>query len=253
MLAAIIGGVAVYDRVAARGGDIDRKTARTLPEVLLLGGFVGAHLVHVLFYHPELLRADPWVLLKVWAGISSIGGFAGAALAGAWLLRRRGQPVLPYADRVVVALTVGWIFGRLGCASAHDHPGHRTEFWLAVAFPDGARHDLGLYELLYALVVLLPLMLAITRRPWRTGLPTGWWLAAYGGARFGLDFLRAADRPFVDARYGGLTPAQYGALVMLTAGVLLLWRMRRYPGPLQPALWGRPERGGDRPAVPGVV
>ncbi len=235
---AIVAGVWVYDRAVARGGDVDRKTARALPEIVILGGFVGAHLVHVLAYHPELMRDDPWALLKIWAGISSVGGFAGATLAGWILLRTRRQRFAPYADRLVVGLTAGWIFGRLGCATAHDHPGRLTEFVLGVAYPDGVRHDLGLYELLFTVLVLVPLVAVLTRRPWRTGTVTGWWLAVYGTARFGLDVLRATDRSFVDARYLGLTPAQYVSAAMVVVGVATLLVARRRGWPVQPALWG---------------
>ena len=238
---AIVVGVAVYDRVVARGGDVEPGS--WLPEVTVVGGLVGAHLVHVLAYHPELMRDDPWVLVKIWAGLSSVGGFVGAALAALVLLRAKRQAFFPYADRLVVGLTVGWIFGRLGCATAHDHPGRLTDFPLGVAFPDGVRHDLGLYELLLTLFVLLPLLVAASRRPWRTGTLLGSWLAVYGAARLGLDVLRATDRSFVDARYLGLTPAQYVSAAMLVGGVALLVRSRRAHWSLQPPLWGRPELG----------
>jgi phosphatidylglycerol:prolipoprotein diacylglycerol transferase len=237
----IVVGVMVYDRVVARGGDVEPGS--WLPEVTVVGGLVGAHLVHVLAYHPELMHDDPWVLVKVWAGISSVGGFAGAAVAASVLLRLRRQPFVPYADRLVVGLTVGWVFGRLGCATAHDHPGSLTDFPLGVAYPDGVRHDLGLYELLLTLLVLLPMLIVASRRPWRTGTLTGLWLAVYGAARLGLDVLRATDRSFVDARYLGLTPAQYASGAMLVAGLGLLVRSRRAHWSLQPPLWGRPELG----------
>ena len=39
-------------------------------------GFVVGHLVHVLAYNPHLIDEEGWVvLIKVWAGFSSNGGF----------------------------------------------------------------------------------------------------------------------------------------------------------------------------------
>ncbi|TMA38276.1 MAG: prolipoprotein diacylglyceryl transferase, partial [Deltaproteobacteria bacterium] len=49
----------------------------------------------------------------------------------------------------------------------------------------------------------------------------------YGSSRFVLDFLRARDLPYSDARYFGLTPAQYGALLLMMWGLWKLARGRR--------------------------
>jgi phosphatidylglycerol:prolipoprotein diacylglycerol transferase len=48
----------------------------------------------------------------------------------------------------------------------------------------------------------------------------------YGVGRFGLDFLRARDLPYVDARYLGLTPAQYACIALVLFG---LWRLTNRP------------------------
>lgn len=234
----IVVGVGFYDRISLRGGDIDRRIARGLPEAGIIGGFIGAHLVHVLFYHPELLEGDPWVLLRFWAGISSIGGFFGGAIAVIALLKYRKQKLAPYGDRVLFALSIGWFFGRLGCATAHDHPGQLTDFFMGVAFADGVRHDLGLYEFLFTALLLLPLLFWLSRRPFRSGTLMATILVSYAPLRFGLDFLRATDRAFVDARYLGLTPAQYGVMIMFASGVVMLWLGKKQNWPIQPPLWG---------------
>ncbi|MHB8873265.1 MAG: prolipoprotein diacylglyceryl transferase family protein, partial [Myxococcaceae bacterium] len=44
----------------------------------------------------------------------------------------------------------------------------------------------------------------------------------YSASRFGLDFLRATDLSFVDARYAGLTPAQWVVLGLFGVGVWLV-------------------------------
>ena len=137
---------------------------------------------------------------------------------------------MPYADSLGYGLATGWMFGRLGCFTAHDHPGLHTSFFLAVKYPDGPRFDLGLLEALWAMGVALTF--AILRRKRR---PLGIYVTiltlAYAPVRFGLDFLRARDVANPDARYGGLTPAQWGCMLALGAGIgLLIWttmNMRR--------------------------
>jgi len=143
---------------------------------------------------------------------------------------KNGEPFMPYADSLGYGLSIGWMFGRLGCFSAHDHPGKFTEFFLGVHYPDGVRHDLGLDEALWAAgIALIFWLLARKNRP--LGLYVTALSLAYAPVRFGLDFLRAHDVAGADPRYFGLTPAQWGSMGVLGAGVgLLLW-MRNHRNP----------------------
>ncbi len=143
---------------------------------------------------------------------------------------------MPYADSVALGLAVGWIFGRTGCFTAHDHPGRHTDFFLAVRYPDGPRHDLGLDELLFTIVITIVLFL-YARRPRVPGRVIGLFATMYAPVRFGLDFLRARDVALPDERYGGLTPAQWACMACLAVGVWLLTRKGEVlpPAPTAPA------------------
>ncbi len=92
-------------------------------------------------------------MLNVWSGLSSFGGFLGALIAFLYYTKREKISRLDYADSVAPGLAVGWIFGRTGCFTAHDHPGRHTSFFLSVNYPDGPRHDLGLDELLFTIAM----------------------------------------------------------------------------------------------------
>jgi phosphatidylglycerol:prolipoprotein diacylglycerol transferase len=95
-----------------------------------------------------------------------------------------------------------------------------------VAFPDGARHDLGLYDVLLLLAITVVLY-AVAHRHILEGRLLALLALLYGSGRFALDFLRARDLPYVDARYLGLTPAQYGAALLVLWGFYVLARRRR--------------------------
>jgi phosphatidylglycerol:prolipoprotein diacylglycerol transferase len=112
----------------------------------------------------------------------------------------------------------------------HDHPGKVTSFFLAVddyrfgAPPYQPRHDLGLYEVLYSLVII-GLFVWLERRKRR---PVGFYCAllpiAYAPVRFFLDFLRATPLEGGDVRYAGLTPAQWASILMVGIGVAV-WQL----------------------------
>ncbi|MGA6994106.1 MAG: prolipoprotein diacylglyceryl transferase family protein, partial [Candidatus Deferrimicrobiaceae bacterium] len=147
------------------------------------------------------------------------------------------------------AFPFAWAIGRLGCTVAHDHPGTITHFPLGVSLstPEArayigyfygaagrladlpgtetlanmAYHDLGWYEFLYTLLVIVPAFLVLDRKPRPTGFFPIAFVLLYLPMRFFLDFLRLSD-----ARYGSLTFAQYAAIAGFAAtGYILLRRV----------------------------
>jgi phosphatidylglycerol---prolipoprotein diacylglyceryl transferase len=190
---------------------------------ILITGFIVAHLFDVVAYqtfggHPTL-----WDILNPIAGFSSFGGFIGAVSALIIWCKVKGQDIMPYADSLGYGLASGWMFGRLGCFTAHDHPGNHTHFFLAVNYPEGPRHDLGFDEALWA--AGMTLMFALLRRKRRPlGLYVSLLTLCYAPVRFGLDFLRVRDGLEADPRYYGLTPAQWCCIVVLFASLgVLRW------------------------------
>lgn len=193
---------------------------------IVIGGFLGGHVLDVVFYHPALVFRDPSVLANLASGQSSFGGFIGATV-GAWLWARvRRRRLVPFAEVVASSFPVAWVIGRLGCAAAHDHPGVRSNLWFAVAFPGGARLDLGAIEA-FLVLPLAVVVLWLRRRPRPAGFFVGLMCAYYAPLRFTLDLFRARDLPGADARYAGLTPAQWGACLLFGVGLYFLtqkWR-----------------------------
>lgn len=162
------------------------------------------------------------------------------------------RPVLPFCDLILSVFPVAWVFGRAGCSSVHDHPGAVAAAGapLAVAYPsaipsftDGPghhidvgpitfiqgnfpRYDLGLLELMFAIV--LASALALT---WRRRLATGTYIVvvclAYAPVRFMMDFLRVRDVQGADPRYGGFTPAQWACIMLFVFGIGVAVYVRR--------------------------
>lgn len=209
--------------IRAREAGIDTKVFESSMEWGIGGGLLLSHMAEIILYQPWKLKAEGWLtLLKFWDGLSSYGGFFGGVLVFAVYYRivtRRSW--WKQADPLIQGMVVAWIFGRFGCTMSGDHPGPRTTVWWAYPYPDGPRHNMGLYELLFTAVVLLPANLLLRR--WKP--PVGSFVAMncllYGAGRFALDFLRSTDRSDSDPRYGGLTLAHYCSLSIFLFGLVV--------------------------------
>jgi phosphatidylglycerol---prolipoprotein diacylglyceryl transferase len=191
----------------------------------VLAGVVGGHLVHLFAYHPEELR-EPWRIFMLWEGLSSMGGLLGGVVAAIVWFRVKRIPFRDYSDAFALGIAPGWGVARIGCFTVHDHPGVLTSFPLAVRFPDGPRHDLGLYEAIL-LLSLGAVLWTLHRRNVLRGALLPLLAVSYGGGRFLLDFLRARDVPYADARHLGLTFAQYTGIALVAWGSARLVRVRR--------------------------
>ena len=220
VFAAVIAGFEIVVRRAARLG-WERNLALDIVLWTIAAGFVGSHLFDVVAYQPEAMRRNPLLLLEVWGSMSSFGGLLGGIAGGFWITRRRrlsAAKVGEFFDIAAFAFPFAWIFGRLGCALAHDHVGIATDSFLAVRFPDGPRFDLGLLELIWT-VAIAALFLALDRKARPAGFFTGLFFALYGPVRFALDVLRTGDE-----RWLGWTAGQYLSVAATVTGVALLVR-----------------------------
>lgn len=196
---------------------------------VLIGGIIGGRLGHILFYDIEHFIVHPVDIIKIWeGGMSSFGGMFGAVIAFLLMMKKRQknkQLLLQYADVFMWASLYGWIIGRIGCLMIHDHLGKPCNCFLSIQTPDGPRLEMSLLEILS--LIPLAIYFFATRKRVR---PAGWSLSViaiyYGILRFILDFFRATDLPHSDARYFGLTPAQYFAMVFVVFGVGLLLKLR---------------------------
>jgi phosphatidylglycerol---prolipoprotein diacylglyceryl transferase len=225
-------GILVGSRLTRdRGRELglaDDRVASMITTILICG-FLFSHYFDVVAYQMSGEKPTLWQWLWPFSGISSYGGFMGAVGGLFWWCRRNKTSVMPYADSLGYGLALGWAFGRTGCFTAHDHPGRLTDFVLAVKYPGGARHDLGLYEALWAYGVALLFFVLKKRGNQPLGIYVSILVLGYAPVRFFLDFLRATDVHGADPRYFGLTPGHYLSIATLVAGLLLTrWTWRHH-------------------------
>lgn len=289
---AVVLGAYIAQRKAEEAGLSPRVMADAAIWFVLIG-FIVAHIFAVVFYYPDrifgqecasqamcqnahyqgIFKAPAEIicqengrcnngswssLIMIWNGISSVGGFLGAAIAivifgkvsriplipGVFELQgAKGRPLMKYLDCAAYGMAFAWIFGRMACAVAHDHPGRVTDSFFGIPFPKAdwpmwitpealamypdtpyiVRYDLGFMEMLFAIVISAAFfIISRLKKDLRPGFYAAnlvFWYAPY---RLFLDSLRATDIDGADPRNAlGMTPAQVTVLFMLLAGVLI--------------------------------
>jgi len=212
----------------------------------VVGGIIGARLLHVLDRLDFYLR-EPLQIFAIWTGgIAVWGAVIGGALSGYYIALRRRVPIGNTADAAVSGLGLGLAIGRIGDIINGEH--HATDCLTGICVgythPDtlgqpGPVHLAIGYEMVYVLATVglaLWLYLLRERTPSGSGLrralPLGsifWlWTFLYGLGRFVISFLRIADPTSIL----GLRQDQLvGLATMLVAIVLLgyLYTRRREP------------------------
>jgi phosphatidylglycerol:prolipoprotein diacylglycerol transferase len=254
-------GAEVMRRYALKRG-ADEDDLRGLTGWVVVTGFIGAHVFDILAYEQDKLAKDPLILLKLWDGISSYGGFLGGAM-GWWFYVwwKRLTPGM-WADSTVIGLLLGFSIGRIGCTLVHDHIGRATDFALGVDYPvreliardvyeeiqrSGHHvgsviraHNMAMYELAYLIPVnaLILAMAFSKKKRWPAGLLAVLTGLLYAPVRFVLEFWRLNQS---DTRYAGLTFAQWLSIVAFGAALYILTKIWKHgsPAPLEDELGGR--------------
>jgi phosphatidylglycerol:prolipoprotein diacylglycerol transferase len=267
----VLVGAELCRRYSQRFG-VDDDDLRKLTGWVVVSGFLGAHVFDVLAYQREEFGEDPLLLIKVWKGISSYGGFLGGGIGlSAFIWMRRMRWGLVY-DIIGVGLLPGFTIGRIGCSIVHDHIGRATDFFLGFDYPKQAlqhrfcpapytcdppefphlgaitrAHNLGFYELLYLIpVCAIILGLAFSKKRTPAGMLAVIAVILYAPVRFFFEYLRLNTS---DPRYAGLTFAQWMSVVAFGFAVYALVQLIRHgkPAPLAAELGDRV--GGYRDGV----
>lgn len=222
-------------RSYGRRCDVDEDDLRALTFWVLVSGFVGAHVFDVLAYQSTELARRPVLLVELWNGLSSFGGFLGGAIAFTLFVRARRLPIRTMADITMMGLLPAFTIGRVACTVVSDHIGGAVNpsSWyapLAMEYPRALNlgqladrypgssetilaWNLGFLELvgLLPITALILTMALRAGRSARPGLLAALATFLYAPIRLGVDFLRPVE---MHPRYLLLTFAQWGSLLV---------------------------------------
>ena len=228
---------------------LDTDSVYSVAVWAIIGGVVGARLLHVIDFWGDIYKHDPISIVYVWRGGIAIygailGGFVGGALyiiirnseqfLAAWgrffpFLGKPGRAPLPgigrLADITAPAVLLSMAIGRIGDIFNGEHFANATDLPWGVIYTHAKSPGFGLpashpavaYELLFDLVLLAAIWPLRNRlRP--HGMFFALYLGTYSVGRFFLSFLRVE----VNEYWGGLNEAQIVALIVILLTVPLL-------------------------------
>lgn len=176
---------------------LDPKLVHDFVPYALLGGIVGARLYYVVFSRPAYFLEHPIEIFAVWhGGIGVIGSLIGGFVAALWYCRRRGVSILTFGDVLAPGIALGQTLGQFACLANGDSYGRPTDLPWAIVYTDPRSfaplhvplHPIEIYEMLGYFAVYLIVRRMGRRAPAGRGLMT--YLAAYGVARFAMEFFR---------------------------------------------------------------
>lgn len=244
MLLGCVLAVEIALREARRSGESPRAILH-LSGFAILGGLVGARVLHIVAVAPETYLADPARLLRVWeGGMVFYGGFLGGlATVGLWS-RLRGPSLARLGDIFAAPLMMGLAFGRIGCLSAGCCFGRPIDWGTGREWPWGVTflsgqvpsalrgvplHPTQVYASLNALVLLLA-VIALRRRQRFDGQVMWTLVLAYGVTRSVLELFRLdLTRRFLFEEAWGqvLSTSQAISVPLVLLAAVMLVRGRR--------------------------
>jgi len=198
---------------------------------LVIGGFVGARLYHVLssieYYSHHAID-----IFKVWNGGLSIYGAVLSGLVCVLLFAKSYKlKALYLLDWLTPSLVLGQIIGRFGNFFNYELYGYPTHLpwkmfvpvqFRGIAYQNNAFfHPLFLYEAIGNAIILF-ILLKVLKKP-LPGALFLWYVLLYNVLRFFLEFLRIQSTIAF-----GLRINAYVSLVLAIAAVALLWRRSTY-------------------------
>jgi phosphatidylglycerol:prolipoprotein diacylglycerol transferase len=211
VIATFLGSIIAL-RLADHDGASRVHTARAIA-FAYLGALLGGYLFEAVRAVPAAVLAGSWAPIAH-AGRAAYGGLLFAIAAAAFYLRRTGQPLAPFFDRVAIGTGLAFALVRTGCFMAGCDYGHPTAGLLGVRFPPGSLaaldhfhrgfvplgapslpvHPTELYEAALGLFAGALAGLRLRGAP-RDGRAFATFLGVYAAGRFAIELLRGdADR-----------------------------------------------------------
>lgn len=205
---------------------------------MILAGIVVSRIHYVLVTDPGMVVRAPLDLFKIWqGGITWYGGVLGGVPAIALYAWKKGLPIWTSYDIVAPGVSIGHVFGRLGCLMAGCCHGRSAPVgaWYGITFPEGVGSLAPTGMALYPTQVMESGMefLIFLFLVWRgrhqkfAGQIITLYVMMYAVIRFLLEYLRGdTDRGWWIEPY--VSTSQGIAMMAFAIGLIIYFWRRRY-------------------------
>ncbi len=203
----------------------------------ILGVLLGGRFGYLLFYSfPEFISnpLGAFIPFSFTGGSCSFSGISGMSYHGGaigvmlavWLYTKSQQkPFLKTIDLFIVAIPLGYTFGRLGNFINGELYGRITTAPIGMFFPmapgDSLRHPSQLYEAFFEGIFLFAILWMIRKKVPFPGFLSGIYLLGYGIVRFFIEFYREPDA-HLGFVFMQLSMGQLLCLAMIAAGIAVM-------------------------------
>jgi phosphatidylglycerol:prolipoprotein diacylglycerol transferase len=232
-----------------------RNLALDLALAVMVGGFVGSRLFHVLFEYPEIYFQSPLRIFKVWqGGFVFYGGFFGAVIGTTLIFWWKKKSPWKWFDIFAPLFPFGYALGRISCLFAGCCYGRECQYFWGIRFPRWSEapanivlHPTQIYAVLWELTVLALILYLEKKRPvkspsqplggdagtflsrllWPPGQLLFIWMALHGLGRIFMESFRA---DFRGAPILGLSISTWISILLLIASTFTLYTRARKEG-----------------------
>ena len=176
----------------------DRTLTLDIGLTIMMGGFVGARLFHIVYEAPTFYMENPLEMLKFWnGGFVFYGGAIGAFISSVTMIKLRGQDWRPWADFYAPVGAFGYALGRFACLLNGCCFGSHCELPWSLS----GRHPTPIYASLWEFGVLSLLLVLESRRDHlrpkglrQPGAMFLLWIGLHSIGRIVMEIFRADDR-----------------------------------------------------------
>jgi phosphatidylglycerol---prolipoprotein diacylglyceryl transferase len=182
--------------------NFDRNKVLDVAMAVMIGGFVGARILHIVWEEPSYYLENPAQVFYFWqGGYVFFGGLIGAITSGLFVIRKDKLNWHKWLDLFAPLVASGYAIGRLSCLAAGCCYGKRTDVPWCITFPHGVEapaavclHPTQVYASLWEASVLSLLLFLENKKRLKPGQLFFMWLALHAVGRIWQEYFRADYR-----------------------------------------------------------
>lgn len=197
----------------------------SLAFIILVCGFFGARLTHIIYENPGLYLSNHLLALQVWnGGYVFFGGVLGALVGSFIFLRSKKESFYLWADYFTPLACLGYALGRIACLMIGCCYGKSCDLFWGLDFGDQIlRHPTQAYAFLWESCVFIYLLILEGRsKKLVIGLLFANWLVLHGFGRILMEHFREDFRGHF---IGGYSLSTWLSALLIFWGFLLIGKL----------------------------